>query len=282
MLIHGGTDQQRPLERLRRGRRVLDELDELVAEHDLAGRRRDVDAELERLGVGHRDLELAVAALDVVEQVVEPLDEVLATGGHGGAEHLGIGQREVRRRERVDVLARVEVDLLLRLLVEALDACDLVVQPARGDQVALLDVVEQEVLLPVLVLEALVALRRGRHRSRRRAHHLHERGLPQAHVVPPQVHLRLGEPHRIGHHLRCELEERLPDAELVGHHRVAGRPTGAGRSRRSASRSSPRRRRGSRRARPDRRSRADRPRFFRRGWTLRMQWPWMPRWMRVQ
>ena len=82
------------------------------------------------------------------------------------AEHLGIGQREVRRRERVDVLAREEVDLLLRVLVEALDARHRVVHPARGDEVALLDVVEQEVLLPVLVLEALVALRAARRRAR--------------------------------------------------------------------------------------------------------------------
>ena len=50
---------------------------------------------------------------------------------------------------------------------EPLDAADLVVQPARGDQVRLLDVVEQEVLVPVLVPEALVALRRLRRRARR-------------------------------------------------------------------------------------------------------------------
>ena len=46
----------------------------------------------------------------------------------------------------------------LVVLVEALDARDRLVQPARRDEVALLDVVEQEVLLPVLVAESLVAL----------------------------------------------------------------------------------------------------------------------------
>ena len=65
--------------------------------------------------------ELAAAALDVVEQVVQALHEVLAAGRDGLAEHLGIGQREVRRRQRVDVLAREEVDLLLGVLVEAVD-----------------------------------------------------------------------------------------------------------------------------------------------------------------
>jgi hypothetical protein len=103
------------------------------------------------------------AALDVVEEIVEALDEILAARRDGLAEHLGIGEREVGRRERVDVLAREEVDLLLRLLVEALDARHLVVHPARGDEVALLDVVEEEVLVPVLVLEALVALRGHHH-----------------------------------------------------------------------------------------------------------------------
>ena len=71
-------DEQRPLRHLLRRRLVLDQLHQVVLEDDLAGRGRDVDAELEGLGVGHRDLELAVAALDVVEQVVEALDEVLA------------------------------------------------------------------------------------------------------------------------------------------------------------------------------------------------------------
>ena len=54
------------------------------------------------------------------------------------------------------------------VLVEAVDARHLVVQPARGDEVALLDVVEQEVLVPVLVLEALVALRGAPRRGWRR------------------------------------------------------------------------------------------------------------------
>ena len=166
MLIHGGMMSSGRFHAFLVDGLVLDELHELVLEHDLARRGRDVDAELEGLGVGHRDLELAAAALDVVQEVVQALDEVLSARGDGFAEHLRIGQREVRRRQRVDVLAREEVDLLLRVLVEAVHARDLVVHPARGDEVALLDVVEQEVLVPVLVLEALVAVRG--HGDRRR------------------------------------------------------------------------------------------------------------------
>ncbi len=97
-----------------------------------------------------------------------------------------------------------------------------VVQPARGDEVALLDVVEQEVLLPVLVPESLVAFRRRGDRLGGSAQQLHRRRLPQVHVVPPQIHLRLGEPVGVRQHLRGELHERLADPELVGDERVAG------------------------------------------------------------
>ncbi len=210
--------EERALPLLFRRRLVLDELHELVLEHDLAGCRRDVDAEFERLGVGHRDLELAVAALDVVQQVVQALDEVLAARGDRLAIHLGIGQREVRRRQRVDVLAREEIHLLFRVLVQALDVRHFVVQPARRDEVALLDVVEQEMLVPVLVLESLVALRGNGHRVRRAPHHLHHRTLPEVHVVPPQVHLRFGEARRIREHLRGHFHERLAQSKLVGGH----------------------------------------------------------------
>ncbi len=222
MLIHGGIDEQRPLCDLRRRRLVLDELQQLVLEDDLARRGRDVDAELEGFRIGHRNLEATVTALDVVEQIVEPLDEVLTAGRDRLAEHLGVGQREIRRRKRVDVLAREEVDLLLRRLVEAFDVADRVVKPARGDEVALLDVVEQEVLFPVLVAEPLVALRRFDDGVGRAAEKLRRRRLPQAHVLPPQVHLRFGHPVRVRHHLGGELHEGLADSQLIGDERWNG------------------------------------------------------------
>ena len=71
-------DQQRRVVDLRRRRRVLQQLDQLVLVDDLAGRGRDVLADLEGLEVGHRMCELALAALEVVEQVLQPLHQVLA------------------------------------------------------------------------------------------------------------------------------------------------------------------------------------------------------------
>ena len=52
-----------------------------------------------------RDAQLAVAALDVVQQVVEALDQVLAVALDGFAEDFRVGQREIGRRQGVDVLA---------------------------------------------------------------------------------------------------------------------------------------------------------------------------------
>ena len=219
----GWNDEQRPLGDLGRGRVVLDQLHEFVLEHHLARGGRDVDTEFERLRIGHRDLQLAVAALDVVEQIVQALDQVPAAGRDRLAEHFGIRDGEVRRRHRVDVLAGEERDLLLGLGREALDVGHRLLQPARGNQVGLLDVVEQRMFLPIVVLEALVAFGRLDDGIHRRAQHFERRRLPQVHVVPPQRHLRFGEPVGVRHHLGGQFVKRFGDAELVGHHGFAGR-----------------------------------------------------------
>jgi hypothetical protein len=59
-------------------------------------------------------------------------------------QNLRIGEREIRRRQRVDVLPREEVDLPPDVLGQALDRRHRLVQMARGDQIRLLEVVEQE------------------------------------------------------------------------------------------------------------------------------------------
>ena len=88
-------DQQRPLQHLLGRRRVLDQLHQVVLVDHLAGRDADVLADLEGVGVGHLDAQLALAALQVAQQVVEALQQVLAAGLGGLAQHLGVGQQEV-------------------------------------------------------------------------------------------------------------------------------------------------------------------------------------------
>jgi hypothetical protein len=87
---------------------------------------------------------------------------------------------------------------------------------ARGDQVGLLDEVEQEVLFPLRVGEALVALLGLRHGGAFHAHHAQRRVLPQREVVPHQVHLRLGQLVGVGQHLGHHVHEGLGDAQVVG------------------------------------------------------------------
>ena len=71
MLIHGGMISSGRLYTVFGARLVLDQLHQVVLEDHLAGRGGDVLADLEGLGVGHLDAQLAVAALDVLEQIVQ-------------------------------------------------------------------------------------------------------------------------------------------------------------------------------------------------------------------
>ena len=162
----GREDQQRPLIDLLRRRIVLQQFDHLVAEHHLAGRGGDILADLE--GVGRlADGKLALAALDIVEQIVQTLDQILAVRLQRGAQHFGIGEEEIGGRDRVGELLGIEFDALARLVVEAVELGDRVLHPVGGQQIGLLDEVEDLVFLPVLVAEAPVA-GRGRDDGRPR------------------------------------------------------------------------------------------------------------------
>ena len=96
----------------------------------------------------------------------QALQQVLAARLRGAAQHLRVGQQEVGGAHRVDELPRVEIDLLRGLGVQPLDAGDHVLEEAGGEQVGLLDEVEDLVLAPGVVLEAAVARVLGDHRAR--------------------------------------------------------------------------------------------------------------------
>ena len=102
------------------------------------------------------DRKLPFAALDIFEKVVEALDKILAVRLQRRAQDFGIGQDEVGRRDRVGELLGIKVHALARVVIEAFDLGDRVLHPVRGQQVGLLDEVEDLVFLPVLVPEAFV------------------------------------------------------------------------------------------------------------------------------
>ena len=115
----GRHDQERRAQHGLRGRRVLDQLHQLVLEDHLAGRRRHVDADDEIGRVGLADAQRAVAGLDVLRQHLHAAHEIVAVGGQRLAQHFRIGEDEIRRRHRVGDLLDVEFGLLARMRIEA-------------------------------------------------------------------------------------------------------------------------------------------------------------------
>ena len=206
----------------------MQQLDQGVLEDDLARGDRDVAADLEGVRVGHLDLELALAPLEVVEQMLQPRHQILAAGFQGLAQDLRVGHDEIARRHGIDELARVEIDLLGRLGVETVHVADGGLHPARAQQIGLLDEIEQLVLLPGGIAEAAVLGLGLDHRLATTTGHALGRRLPELHVVAPEIDLGFDQLGRIAHHPGRHLHEGLADVEGVGHargdrvHRLAG------------------------------------------------------------
>ncbi len=92
----GRHDQQRIGAHRLGGRAVLDQLQQPVLEHHLAGAGGDVLADAEGRIIGHLDREAPLVALEILQQIGEAPHQILAPALDGGFHHLGIGQGEVR------------------------------------------------------------------------------------------------------------------------------------------------------------------------------------------
>ncbi len=170
---------------------------------------------LKAVHIGHLDAELALALLKIAQQVVQALQQVLAAGLGGLAQHLGIGEQEVRRAHRIDELARVEIHLLRGLRVQPVDLLHHVLHITRRQQVRLLDEVEDLVLAPGVVLEAPIRGRCGDHRLGLRAHDAARGVLPERHVVLPEAELRRDQPGGVGDQPGGHLHEGAGDVQRV-------------------------------------------------------------------
>ena len=158
LVDHRRDEQQRRLAHLRRGRLVLDQLEQLGPHHDGAGRQREVLADREGRVVDHRrDVR---RAREVVDEVRGALHEVAAAGVERRLQRLRVERRKVRRRQRIEHVLGREAHAALGALVEAGVADQLVDGPARRD-VDLREAAEGRVAAPGLVPEAAVLLRRG-------------------------------------------------------------------------------------------------------------------------
>ena len=106
-------DEQRALINFLGRRLELEQLDQLVAEDDLAGRRRDILADLERRLVRLADGQAAIALGDIGACIAQPINKALPAGLQHGAQGRRVGRKEIGWRQRVDGLAGIELRLAL-------------------------------------------------------------------------------------------------------------------------------------------------------------------------
>src|SRR5260370_8973891 len=86
---------------------------------------------------------------------------------------------------------------------------------ARSDQVGLLDVVEQELVLPAGVAKTVVALGCLGDRRDFPSEHTQQARLPERDVVPEHLRLHLRELPGIGQLPRGKIREAAADSELL-------------------------------------------------------------------
>lgn len=161
----------------------MQQLDNVILEDDLARGQGNVFTYFEEVHIGLLDIELAVAALKILQQIAKAGHQVLTIGRHGLAQDFRIGQDEVRRRDRVDILLGIKLDLATLGFAAQLGLIHGLVQPVGGQEVALFNVVKDDVLVPFGIPEALVARRCLDHRLDLLAHHPPRSGLPEVHMA---------------------------------------------------------------------------------------------------
>ncbi len=209
MLIQGGTISSGRVSTVWRRWRVLDELHQLVLENHLARREREIAADLEFLGIGLADPEIAVSGLDVLGQHVHAAHEILGVRGDGLAHDLRIGQHEIRRCDRVGDLPHIEVGLLPCVRVEPLRVLDQMVGPLHGQEIGLLEKIVELVGRPFGIGEALVA-RVGRgDRVDLLARHAFDRIRPQVEIGLAEARLQLERALRVAQPVLQHVAERL-------------------------------------------------------------------------
>jgi hypothetical protein len=152
-------DQQRPARDLGGGRRVLDQLHQLVLVDHLARRDREVAAYLEGAHVGHADLQAAVLRSRSDQKLRTPSTRLLALAALGGRDDLRVAEREVAGRHRVEELAGEEAQLARRVLVQAGRAVGQRQRGLGGRLPGAAHGVEHRALLPGRAAEAPVAAR---------------------------------------------------------------------------------------------------------------------------
>ena len=143
---------QRALRDARRGRRVLDQLEEFVFKHHCTRRGREIAADLKGRFVRLADVALA----GIGDEVGNAPRNALPIRLEREPDRLGIGGGEIRRAACIDPLANGEPQLVLGMRLD-LRRLHQFVQVARGEQVGLLQVIVIGNIPPLRRGKALVA-----------------------------------------------------------------------------------------------------------------------------
>ena len=210
----GRHNQQRHAMRLRRGRRILDKLHQLVLINDFAGGGGDVLADFESVVIAHADAQHAVAAFQIFQKIAQSFDKIFALAFHGRAQHFGIGQPEIVGRGRIQKQARVEFDLLRRFVFDMRRF--LMHQPARlvgGREIELPEKIECRVGLPLFCFKSFIVGDGGFRDGGRRLLPLHAfyRRAGKIDVMLPHGQLRLGVGIGVFKKARCKLRHGFHD-----------------------------------------------------------------------
>ena len=91
-----------------------------------------------------------------------------------------------------------------------------IVNVAGGDQVGLLDVVEDEIVLPLGIAKTVVATGRSSHRRHGLAHHPLQGVVPQFEIVASHLHLHFGKLPGVCLQIGPQVHKRLANAQLIG------------------------------------------------------------------
>ena len=137
------------------GWRILDQLEQFVLEHHLARRRGDGLALDERALVGAA-ADDTLAAHRVLDEILEPVDQIGAVGLLHPLHHVGVGEGEIGRGDGVEILVEQEAAHRLGAIVAVAQRHHLA-QLGRGEQISIAHRSIIRIVLPVGRVEPPVA-----------------------------------------------------------------------------------------------------------------------------
>ena len=140
------------------GRRsILDQLDQAIAIDHLAGRYRDIAADLKLLGAGR--LLAAQGALAICKKILRAAHQIESTGAYCAPQDFRIGQQEIRWRGHVKQLPRGEFHHVFVMFRHPAQAGRGIVPPLLLQQKILIDEVEGPVA-PLFIGKAVILRQR--------------------------------------------------------------------------------------------------------------------------